>query len=322
MGVGETIGQGIRLSQNNDGLSYRNQVQRQPRGIHIALLGDPTLRMHQLGPVRELDAVVDGGTTALTWKAPDDPVLGYRVYRGPSPAGPFVRISDELVRDTRFVDTQRSTDTPVYLVRAVTLQVGSSGSFYFASQGVSVSTGATRVATAVQLDSADATKPADRVWSDDAWPDGGSGYASDNDRWNWIASNPAPMSGSFAHQSELASGLHHHFAVWSAPKSVAAGDTLFAYVYLDPENPPRTVMLTWCAENWEHRAYWGENLTSEGTDGTASRRAIGPLPPVGRWVRLEVPASLVGLENRGVIGMGFTLVGGRATWDRAGQSRP
>jgi hypothetical protein len=46
---------------------------------------------------------------------------------------------------------------------------------------------------------------------------------------------------------------------------------------------------------------------------------MGPLPPAGEWVRLEVAASAVGLENRVVHGMAFTLSGGRATWDRAGR---
>ena len=34
---------------------------------------------------------------------------------------------------------------------------------------------------------------------------------------------------------------------------------------------------------------------------------MGPLPAVGQWVRLEVPASQVGLENRTLTGMAFTL---------------
>jgi hypothetical protein len=56
MGIGETIGYGIRVSQNNSGLLYRNQVQRQLRGVHIALLGDPTLRVNVLAPPSEVVA--------------------------------------------------------------------------------------------------------------------------------------------------------------------------------------------------------------------------------------------------------------------------
>jgi hypothetical protein len=39
-------------------------------------------------------------------------------------------------------------------------------------------------------------------------------------------------------------------------------------------------------------------------------------------VRLEVPASQVGLEGIPITGMSFTLVGGRATWDAVGHFTP
>src|SRR5690606_29498484 len=66
------------------------------------------------------------------------------------------------------------------------------------------------------------------------------------------------------------------------------------------------------------RAYWGANLISGGTDGTTSRTNLGPLPATGQWVRLEVPASAVGLEGKVIEGMNFTLYSGRAAWDSAG----
>jgi uncharacterized protein (TIGR03437 family) len=72
-------------------------------------------------------------------------------------------------------------------------------------------------------------------------------------------------------------------------------------------------------EGWEHRAYWGANNISWGTEGTNSRRHMGALPPAGQWVRLEVDASAVGLEGKIVDGMAFTLHGGRASWDRTGR---
>ena len=45
---------------------------------------------------------------------------------------------------------------------------------------------------------------------------------------------------------------------------------------------------------------------------------MGPLPATGQWVRLEVPASAVGLEGAAISGMAFTLFDGRATWDTTG----
>lgn len=55
-------------------------------------------------------------------------------------------------------------------------------------------------------------------------------------------------------------------------------------------------------------------------DGTASRKYMGPLPATGQWVRLEVPASTVDLESKTLYGMAFTLVNGKATWDRTGKT--
>src|SRR5207245_10565034 len=72
--------------------------------------------------------------------------------------------------------------------------------------------------------------------------------------------------------------------------------------------------------SWEHRAYWGQNRIQYGTDGTPGRRYMGALPTAGQWVRLEVPASQVGLEGSTISGMAFSLFDGRATWDYAGTS--
>ena len=115
-------------------------------------------------------------------------------------------------------------------------------------------------------------------------------------------------------------GLHQHY-FWgaSAPLSVGVNDTLYAYVYLDPANPPSEVMLQWNdGSGWEHRAYWGANKIAWGIDGSASRRYMGPLPAAGKWVRLTVPAAQVGLDGKSVSGMAFTLYDGSATWDLAG----
>jgi len=156
----------------------------------------------------------------------------------------------------------------------------------------------------------------DFAWIDDAVPAG----AAPAGAWNWISAVPAPYSGGLAHQSTLAAGFHqHYFTDATVPMQVLTGDTLYAYVYLDPANPPGEVMLQWNAGgSWEHRAYWGANLLGWGTDGTASSRSMGPLPSVGQWVRLEIPAALVGLEGAAVPGMAFTLFDGRATWDASG----
>jgi RHS repeat-associated protein len=159
------------------------------------------------------------------------------------------------------------------------------------------------------------------VWVDDALPAGATAVSDGGDGWTWVSSNPIPYSGTVSHQSAIAAGLHQHYFYGATQTlQVNAGDRLYAYVYLDPANPPSTVMLQWNDGTWwDHRAYWGANNLPWGVDGTESKRYMGPLPAAGGWVRLEVPASAVGLEGMTVNGMAFSLYDGRATWDKAGK---
>ncbi len=158
------------------------------------------------------------------------------------------------------------------------------------------------------------------VWFDDALPAGAiAGGISEN--WSWVGASPPPYSGLLAHQSANTAGLHQHsFSGATESLTVSQGDVLFTYVYIDPVNPPSQVMVQWLTYEWEHRAYWGANKVTWGIDGTNSRRFMGALPSVGQWVRLEVPASQVGLEGKSIKGMTFTLYGGKATWDRSGKA--
>jgi hypothetical protein len=136
MGSGATIGQSVRVSQNNNGLLYRNQIQRAIRGVHMALMGDPTLRLQAIAPPSNLQVADQNGETVLTWTSSPDPVLGYRVYRSATRGAPFERISGELHTETRFVDHPANAAEATYMVRAVTLSLNPSGSYYNASEGV------------------------------------------------------------------------------------------------------------------------------------------------------------------------------------------
>jgi len=167
------------------------------------------------------------------------------------------------------------------------------------------------------------------AWVDEEVP-AGANVRQSNDEWSWVDTDPAPFSGRMAHQSNVADGPHWHlFEGATDTLSVNPGETLFSYVYLDPANIPEEVMLMWNdgstdgserGPQWEHRAYWGANNIEWGDDETEGRRYMGPLPPAGKWVRLEVAASEVRLENREVTGMSFMLYGGGATWDLAGKA--
>jgi hypothetical protein len=133
MALGETIGFSTRVSQNNISLYSSGFVGA--RWIHIALMGDPTLRMHVVAPPSGLVVATNAsGGVGLNWTASPDTVLGYHVYRAPTAAGPFTRLTTDLITGTSYTDPAVTTN--VYMVRAVKLEVSGSGSYYNASQGI------------------------------------------------------------------------------------------------------------------------------------------------------------------------------------------
>jgi hypothetical protein len=454
MALGEPIGFSARLTMNNGGL-YRNQVNGNARGVHIALMGDPTLRAHPVAPFSGFGATAVSGGVRLNWNASGDSVLGYHVYRSDSAGGPYTRLTGSPVAGTAFTDSS-ANGSSTYMVRAVKLENTPSGSYFNQSQGVFIrgegsgpgpeppppppppadlpvvnvvatdpyGAEAGRETAAIQINRSGSTasaltvrlsmsgsavngtdyesvassliipagsssglvviRPIDdpigeesesvtvtltansaykigsvnsvtgflsdndednppppvndpsppvpdplppvtnttrrvkTVWVDDALPAGAIRGSDGGDRWNWV--EQPRFAGKLAHRSTARKGHHQHFFNYATkPLIVRSGDVLFAYVYLDPTNPPDQVMLQWNDGSWEHRAYWGRSMNSFGIAETDSRRHMGPLPRAGRWVRLEVPARLVGLEGRTLTGMAFTLYGGRATWDQAGK---
>lgn len=156
------------------------------------------------------------------------------------------------------------------------------------------------------------------VWIDDDLPP--SATPSSDGAWQFVSVPASPVySGRVAH-TRTATGLSQHYIEGAKQGLVVGnGDSLFAYVYLDPKNPPKEIMLQWNTGDWKHRAYWGENKIDWGANKTGARMLMGPLPEAGRWVRLNVPIGKVGLKPGDVItGWAFTQFDGTVTWDRAG----
>ena len=175
-----------------------------------------------------------------------------------------------------------------------------------------------------------ATDPAEQIWFDDQLPAGAcDGTACTDDSTNpiwWDLEQKASGAQSHTHANVNGATNQHYFYNASAAMTVGSQDSLVTYLLINPSNPPREVMLQWQvgtdAQKWEHRAFWGADLIGWGTSGTASRYPMGALPPTGQWVRLQVPANLVGLAGQTVIGLAFTTYGGQAWFDRAGRIVP
>lgn len=137
MGLGETIGYCARLTQKNTspGL-YQHQVNESANMIHIALMGDPTLRLHPVAPISGLSGVAVGDKVNLNWRAsPDATIAGYHIYRAASANGPFTRLTSSPSPAISFADSGAPSGA-VYMVRAVKRETTPSGSYFNASQGI------------------------------------------------------------------------------------------------------------------------------------------------------------------------------------------
>ena len=166
----------------------------------------------------------------------------------------------------------------------------------------------------------DSAEPTDFAWVDDAQANGGRTEGT----WEFVGKNEAPVFSkrlSRRQTAALEQTTQHSFRSANRKFTLAEGDRLFAYIWLDPEAPPETVMLQWNDGTWNHRAFWGLdkiNLGEIGSD-TPAHKPMGRLPALGEWVRLEVDPADVGLEPESVLnGMAFVQFGGTAYWDLAG----
>ncbi len=158
------------------------------------------------------------------------------------------------------------------------------------------------------------------AWVDDAQSNGGKTEGT----WTFVGeTDGAPVRSGESSRKQTGSGtVQHFFHVAKKRIALTEGDRFYAWVHLDPTNPPKQVMLQFHADGkWDHRAVWGEDKISFGGAGTDTdaHRQMGVLPVTGEWVRLEVDPALVGLGPGGSVdGMAFTQFGGFVHWDEAG----
>ena len=136
MANGENIGYSSLINMNNAG-TYSGGYSRQ---IHVAQLGDPTLRQEMVRPPANVKSTLVSGHVKITWSAPDnESVDGYHIYRANGLDSVFVRITSSLLTDTSWTDPDVAAATYYYQVRSIRLEKGRCGSYYNNSRGMFVS---------------------------------------------------------------------------------------------------------------------------------------------------------------------------------------
>lgn len=139
MAMGEPIGNCALRSVNNSNTDYslqnggwqgQSMVQ-----AHMALMGDPTLRMHYIAPPSGLIATNTDWYASFSWSPSPEPVDGYLIYAIDDTAGTIARITPTMVTDTFHVSNVQFVQGRKFMVRAVKLVATPSGSFHDMSLG-------------------------------------------------------------------------------------------------------------------------------------------------------------------------------------------
>jgi PKD repeat protein len=139
MGLGENIGYGVRLTQNNTGsLYFGSPTSITGRWIHHGLMGDPTLRNDVVAPVSNVVATKVGNNCNITWTAsPEAGLLGYNIYMKNDTNTNYVKINSALITGTNYTDPcLLYKGIYKYMVRAYKLETTPSGSYYNMSEGI------------------------------------------------------------------------------------------------------------------------------------------------------------------------------------------
>lgn len=136
MAMGDPIGFAARISMNNNGTTYQSGFGA--AGIHTALLGDPTLTMHNWQAPQQLMVQSAGFAAELTWTAVAD-AEGYYVYRQSEGQNGYTLLTNEPIGTTTYTDLCSGEGTIRYLVRATRLRESASGSYYLVGPGASAS---------------------------------------------------------------------------------------------------------------------------------------------------------------------------------------
>ncbi len=136
----------VYTAQYPNGIIYATAM----RNNHIALMGDPTLRMfaYDIPAPNNLVASVDvKGLANLQWKSPDEnQKFYYNIYRATEEFGLYTKVNKEPISTNTFIDSTFKYDgVAYYSVRTTALDTSNTATFYNNSKGIFASVSLTSV---------------------------------------------------------------------------------------------------------------------------------------------------------------------------------
>ncbi len=161
----------------------------------------------------------------------------------------------------------------------------------------------------------------ERVWFEDDFP-AGTKVGSAGEPTTFVTKQTGPVFSGERALKRTAKDVAQDYFTGGATFDIPANGKVSAQCYIDPENPPKAVMLQFFVGGWNHRAVWGlEGAIPYGRVRTPEHVVVGELPKPGEWVKLEVSADRLGLKpGMKVTGFAFTQFGGTVYWDQLAMS--
>ena len=138
MSMGATIGSATQISENAtvgdlyeepSGYSY-------VEGVHMDLMGDPTLRMEYDHPPSNFHSIVALPTNlnqfvSLSWQI-DSAAFGFNIYRAHRAGDQYVKLNSFPVAAMNYIDSLPNLDSNYYEIRAVVKSGDSHGTYFTA----------------------------------------------------------------------------------------------------------------------------------------------------------------------------------------------
>lgn len=138
MAMGETIGYCTELSMSNK--YHEHYGGYFGNGIHMALMGDPTLKMYVVAPPKFFEVSKTPNQLIFNWELEEDSdVVGYYLYKKSPQKDTFELVQPQMILGNTCkvtIQTEKSKAQSEYMLKAVQLTHTASGSFYNLSAGV------------------------------------------------------------------------------------------------------------------------------------------------------------------------------------------
>jgi hypothetical protein len=137
MAMGMNIGYGTKLSQNNTTFYFNGQFNMSENSVHIALMGDPSLKMKYPTPPSNLEISTTMDHVFLKWNHSPGKVDGYCVFLVDTVKHKYTRVNKDIITDSLYTDLSfKPSGTYKYAVRAIRLESNVSGTYYNLSGGI------------------------------------------------------------------------------------------------------------------------------------------------------------------------------------------